>query len=143
MTAIDERADAAAAASEHLALLPTPDVAIAGWRGLDPEQRLAWFQQLYDAAAHLDSRYRLGLRSGWWEDDVQVELLAALAAWVGMFDYANWTDPEGKARLLFQLPSYRELLRGGASTFHPRDDRARFEAHLIKRRCFVHVGPDP
>jgi hypothetical protein len=74
------------------------------------------------------------MRSGWWEDDVQVELLAALAAWVGMFDYASWTDPEGKARLLLQLPSIRELLRGGAQTFEPDDDRERFEQHLREQR---------
>ena len=119
-------------AVEHLDLLSGPDVAIAGRRGLDPAQRWDWFQQLY-AAAHLDARYRLGIRSGWWEDDVQVELLAALAAWVGMFDYANWTDPEGKARLLLQLPSFRELFRGGASTFNPDEDRTRFEDHLSER----------
>jgi hypothetical protein len=138
MTALGEH-DVAA---EHLDLLPGPDVAIAGWRGLDPAQRWDWFQQLYTAAAHLDARYRLGIRSGWWEDDVQVELLAALAAWVGMFDYANWTDPEGKARLLLQLPSYRELLRGGASTFQPDADRERFEEHLRGQRgCEGAVRP--
>ncbi|WP_249010505.1 hypothetical protein [Conexibacter sp. DBS9H8] len=130
MTSISERGIAA----EHLDLLPGPDVAIAGWRGLDPAQRWDWFQQLYAAAGHLDTRYRLGIRSGWWEDDVQVELLAALASWVSMFDYANWTDPEGKARLLLQLPSFREVFRGGASTFNPEEDRARFEEHLGAHR---------
>ena len=67
----------------------------------------------------MDRRYRLGLRSGWWEDDIQIEILAALGAWVAMFDYANWTDPEGKARLILQLPSVRELLRGGANGSTP------------------------
>jgi hypothetical protein len=123
----------AADAQAHLDLLPGADVAVPGWRGLEPAQRCDWFQQLYAAAAHLDRRYRLGLRSGWWEDDVQIELLAALAAWVGMFDYANWTDPEGKARLLLQLPSFRELLRGGAQTFEPDGDRERFEQHVREK----------
>jgi hypothetical protein len=77
----------------------TADAAVAGWRSLrEPEQRWTWFQKLYDQAAHLDRRYRLALRSGWWEDEIQVELLATLGAWVGMFDYANWVDPEAKAR---------------------------------------------
>jgi hypothetical protein len=125
--------DLAAEAQAHLDLLPGADVAVPGWRGLEPAQRWDWFQQLYAAAAHLDRRYRLGLRSGWWEDDVQIELLAALGAWVGMFDYANWTDPEGKARLLLQLPSFRELLRGGAQTFEPDGDRERFEQHVREK----------
>jgi hypothetical protein len=118
----------------HLDLLPDADVAVPGWRWLEAEQRWEWFQQLYGAAAHLDRRYRLGMRSGWWEDEVQVELLAALAAWVGMFDYASWTDPEGKVRLLLQLPSFREPLRGGGQTFEPDGDRERFEQHLREMR---------
>ena len=60
----------------------------------------------------------------------KVELLAALGAWVGMFDYANWTDPEAKARLIFQLPAVRELLRGGAQQFNADGDREAFERHL-------------
>jgi myo-inositol catabolism protein IolC len=85
---------------------------------------------VYEQAAHLDRRYRLGLRSGWWEDDVQVELLATLGAWVAMFDYANWTDPEGKTRLILGLPAIRELLRGGAQQFDPERDREAFEQHV-------------
>jgi hypothetical protein len=121
-------------AHAHPDLLPTADIAVPGWRGLESEQRWEWFQQLYAAAGHLDRRYRLGLRSGWWEDELQLELLAALAAWVGMFDYASWTDPEGKTRLLLQLPSFREALRGGAQTFEPDGDRERFEQHLRELR---------
>ena len=133
-------ADLTHEAHAHLDLLPTADIAVPGWRGLESEQRWEWFQQLYAAAGHLDRRYRLGLRSGWWEDELQLELLAALAAWVGMFDYASWTDPEGKARRLLQLPSFREALRGGAQTFEPAGDRTRFEQHLRELRgC---RGPD-
>jgi hypothetical protein len=127
-------ADVPREVQQHLDLLPGADVAVAGWRGLEATQRWEWFQQLHAAAAHLDRRYRLGMRSGWWEDDVQVELLAALAAWVGMFDYASWTDPEGKARLLLQLPSFRELLRGGAQTFETDGDRDRFADYLREQR---------
>jgi hypothetical protein len=115
----------------------TADEAVAGWRSLhDAEQRWKWFQRLYEQAAHLDRRYRLALRSGWWEDEIQVELLATLGAWVGMFDYANWVDPEAKARLLFQLQSTRELVRGGAQQFDPERDCEAFERHLrAVRRC--------
>ena len=118
----------------HLELLMLADEALTGWRGLKPQQRWVWFQKLYEQAAHLDDRYRLALRSGWWDDDVQVELLAALGAWVAMFDYANWADPEGKARLIFQLPAVRELLRGGAQQFDPDEDREAFEQHLRQAR---------
>jgi hypothetical protein len=120
-----------APAAEHADVLMTADVAVAGWRSLtDPGQRWGWFQKLYDQAAHLDRRYRLGLRTGWWEDEIQIELLAALGAWVGMFDYANWIDPEAKARILFGLQSVRELVRGGAQQFDPDRDREPFERHL-------------
>lgn len=129
-----EPVGAAGEAHAHLDLLPTADIAVPGWRGLESEKRWEWFQQLYAAAGHLDRRYRLGLRSGWWEDELQLELLAALASWVGMFDYASWTDPEGKVRLLLQLPSVRESLRGGAQTFEPDGDRGRFEQHLRELR---------
>ena len=115
----------------HADVLMTADVAVAGWRSLtDPEQRWDWFQKLYDQAAHLDRRYRLGLRTGWWEDEIQIELLATLGAWVGMFDYANWIDPEAKARILFGLQTVRELVRGGAQQFDPDRDRVGFEQHL-------------
>jgi hypothetical protein len=124
----------------HLELFMAADVAVPGWRALDPEQRWEWFTNLYEAAAHLDNRYRLGLRSGWWTDDVQVELLAALTAWVAMFDYASWTDPEGKARLLLQLQAFREALRGGAQQFDVDDDRASFEEHLCGERGCLEPG---
>jgi hypothetical protein len=125
------------ATEAHADVLMTSDVAVAGWRSLrESEQRWSWFQKLYDQAAHLDRRYRLALRSGWWEDEIQVELLATLGAWVGMFDYANWADPEAKARLLLQLQSVRELVRGGAQQFDPERDREAFERHLhAQREC--------
>ena len=124
-----------ASTAGHADVLMTADVAVAGWRGLlDPEQRWDWFQKLYDQAAHLDRRYRLALRSGWWEDEIQIELLASLGAWVGMFDYANWVDPEAKARLLLQLQSFRELVRGGAQQFDPERDRSQYEDHLVAHR---------
>jgi hypothetical protein len=143
MAATGTRSGAAPQAQEHLELLPAADAAVPGWRGLEPAQRWDWFQQLYAAAGHLDRRYRLGLRSGWWEDEVQLELLAALAAWVSMFDYASWTDPEGKARLLLQLPSFRELLRAGAQTFDPTGDHERFDQHLLETRGATEPNTQP
>ena len=119
-------------ARAHFELLMPADQAVPGWRGLDPEQRWNWFQALYEQATHLDGRYRLGLRSGWWEDDVQIEILATLGAWVAMFDYANWTDPEAKARLILGLPAVRELLRGGAQQFDRAHDRDTFDRHLLE-----------
>jgi hypothetical protein len=70
----------------------------------------------------------------------KVELLAALGAWVGMFDYANWTDPEAKARLIFQLPAVRELLRGGAQQFNADADRDAFERWLRDERGCLEAG---
>jgi hypothetical protein len=121
----------------HAELLMTADIAVAGWRSLHgPEQRWDWFQKLYQQAAHLDRRYRLALRTGWWEDEIQVELLATIGAWVGMFDHANWVDPEAKARLILQLQSVRELVRGGAEQFDAERDRETFEHHLrAQREC--------
>ena len=121
-------ADSLTAARAHHELLMTGDRALPGWRGLEPKQRWSWFHQLYTQAAHLDHRYRLGLRTGWWTDEVQIELLAALAAWVGMFDYANWIDPEAKARLIFQLPAVRELLRGAPNNSTPSETETRSTA---------------
>ena len=50
-----------------------------------------WFEQLWRDVCALRDRYRLAVRSGWWEDQVQVEALAALAAWVPRYDSANGT----------------------------------------------------
>jgi hypothetical protein len=128
------------AAGAHADLLMSAEVAVAGWRGLsEPDERRNWFQRLYQQAAHLDGRYRLALRTGWWEDEIQVELLATLGAWVGMFDSANWIDPEAKTRFLLHLQSVRELVRGGAQQFDPERDREAFERQLhIDRECEGH-----
>ena len=49
------------------------------WRGLLPRERWQWFERLWSDACELRVRYRLAIRSQWWEDEVQVEALAALA----------------------------------------------------------------
>jgi hypothetical protein len=112
-----------------------PDVALPGWEGLDRYARWDWWQELWCQAVVLSRRYRLALRSGWWEDELQVEILAALAAWVGMFDSGAWTDPPSKLQLIFELDRVRALLRGGESVFHPERDQEPFEQHLRKLGC--------
>jgi hypothetical protein len=66
------------------------------WRELSPEARSIWWDQLWDDAIKLRDRYRLVVRSAWWEDDIQVETLAALAALVSGYDIGAWNDPVSK-----------------------------------------------
>ena len=47
-----------------------------------PRERWLWWEQLWSDVCALRSRYRLAVRSGWWQEQVQVEAMAALAAWV-------------------------------------------------------------
>src|SRR3984885_13092605 len=61
--------------------------------GLYPRERWMWFEQLWSDVCVLRARYHLALRSGWWEDQVQLEALAALAAWVERYDSGEWDDP--------------------------------------------------
>ena len=64
---------------------------------------MLWWEQLWADVCALRGRYRLSLRSGWWEDQVQVETLAALAAWVERYDSGEWDDPPGKLALIYDL----------------------------------------
>ena len=73
----------------------------------------------------LGERYRIRPAKDWWEDGVQVEALAALAAWVERYDSGEWDDPPGKLSLLYDLERVRELIRG-SEPFHPDRDRAAF-----------------
>ena len=66
------------------------------WRGLLPRERWLWFERLWSDVCTLRERYRLAVRSEWWDDEVQVEALAALAAWVERYDTGEWDDPPGK-----------------------------------------------
>ena len=83
----------------------------------------------------LRSRYRLAVRSCWWEDEVQVEALAAVAAWVERYDSGEWDDPPGKLALLFELERVEVLLRAGGQPFVPDRDRDAFERHLVALGC--------
>jgi hypothetical protein len=100
------------------------------WYGLEPDARRQWFERLWQEAALLRARYRLALRSGWWEDGIQVEALAALAAWVARYDSGEWDDPPGKLALLYDLERLALLLRYGGDPFDPVRDRPGFLAYL-------------
>ena len=105
------------------------------WRSLYPRERWLWFEQLWSDVCALRERYRLSVRSGWWEDDVQLEALAALAAWTDRYDSGEWDDPPGKLGLLFDLERVAGLLRDGLDPFHPERDRAAFLRHLLDLGC--------
>lgn len=75
------------------------------------------------------------LRSGWWTDQVQVESLAALAAWVEHYDSGEWDDPPGKLALLYDLERVAQLLKEGTEPFHPDRDELAFARYLIDLGC--------
>lgn len=103
-----------------------PDECALDWRSVAPDKRSAWWQQLWEDAIALDHRYRLGLRAPWWQDPIQVEALAALAAWTRAYDSGNWVDPVGKLTLLYDLDKIRGLLRAGDRPFNPQQDAGAF-----------------
>ncbi|MGO9754074.1 MAG: hypothetical protein ACLP8S_13340 [Solirubrobacteraceae bacterium] len=103
--------------------------------GLDPRERRLWFEHLWSDVCMLRDRYRLPVRTCWWEDQVQLETLAALAAWTDRYDTGEWDDPPGKLALLFDLERIGSLLRDGNEPFHPDRDRRAFVAHLIESGC--------
>jgi hypothetical protein len=105
------------------------------WQGLYPRERWRWFTQLWTDACMLRDRYRLPIKSEWWANQVQVETLAALAAWTDRYDAGSWDDPPGKLALLYELERVAALLRDGDAPFHPDRDRLAFARHLIAIGC--------
>jgi len=105
------------------------------WRGLVAPARWIWFDQLWQDVCVLRDRYRLMVRSGWWEDEIQVEALAALAAWISRYDSGEWDDPPGKLALLYDVQRVAELLRPGHQPFSPERDRASFTRYLVELGC--------
>jgi hypothetical protein len=100
-------------------------------RGLLPFERMRFFSTLYDDVCMLRGRYRLPVRKGWWESEVQIETLAALAAWVARFDSGEWDCPIAKVELLEHLDRISPLLRDGADPFHPDRDRTAFVRYVV------------
>ena len=112
------------------------------WRGLYPRERWLWFEELWSDVCRLRDRYRLAIRAGWWENEVQLEALAALAAWVSRYDSGEWDDPPGKLALLYDLERVAALLREGLDPFHPERDRLSFERHLLELGCDPPRSPE-
>ncbi len=112
------------------------------WRGLYPRERWLWFHRLWCDVCLLRDRYRLPVRAGWWENDVQVEALAALSAWVDRYHSGEWDDPPGKLALLFDLERVSALLRDGRDPFSPPRDGPEFERHLEEIGCQPPEPPD-
>lgn len=120
--------------------------ALADWRELSPRERWDWWDQRWHETVALTERYRLALRSGWWEDSVRVEALAAFAAWVACYDTGVSIDPPGKLQLLAQIQWLRAILRGGENAFDPPTDRLAFDQHLQAIGCRApdgHPTPPP
>jgi hypothetical protein len=105
------------------------------WQCLYPRERWLWFERLWTDVCMLRQRYRLSVRSGWWEDAIQVEALAALAAWVARYDSGEWDDPPGKLALLYDIERVSALLRDGNDPFYPDRDRMAFARHLLELGC--------
>jgi hypothetical protein len=110
------------------------------WRSLLPRERWLWFEQLWTDVCMLRTRYRLPVRSRWWEEEIQVEALAALAAWTERYDAGEWDDPPGKLALLFELERIGSLLRDGHDPFQPQRDRPAFISHVIELGCDPPAG---
>jgi hypothetical protein len=100
-----------------------------------PREWWLWWEQLWADVCALRDCYRLPLRSGWWEDNVQAEGLAALAGWIERYDSGEWDDPPGKLTLLYDLERVTALLRDGGEPFHPDRDRLAFARLLIDAGC--------
>jgi hypothetical protein len=75
------------------------------------------------------------VRSGWWEDEIQVEALAALAAWAARYDTGEWDDPPGKLALLYDLQRVAELLKSGGHPFNPDHDWSAFASYVVELGC--------
>ena len=112
-------------------------------QGLYPRERWMWFEQLWADVCALRDRYHLPIHARWWEDQLQVEALAALAAWVERYDSGEWDDPPGKLGLLYDLERVAALLNDGTEPFHPDRDRLAFARHLVDLGCQPPPAKDP
>jgi hypothetical protein len=106
----------------------------------EADERWQWYADLWEEVCLLRERYRLPVRTEWWKDAIQVEALAALAAWVDNYDNGTWDDPPGKLALLYDLERIGLLLRSGQDPFYPEHDRPAFERWL---QSHASGAPDP
>ena len=94
-----------------------------------------WFEQLWTDVCALRIRYRLPLRAGWWEGQLQIETLTALGRMGPPVRLQRWDDPPGKLALLYDLERIAGLLRDGSEPFHRDRDWLAFARHLIEIGC--------
>ena len=99
-----------------------------------PRERWLWWEQLWSDVLALGERYRIRPARGWWEDGVQIEALAALAAWVERYDSGEWDDPPGKLWLLCD-PRTRPRADPRQRAVLPDRDRGAFVRFLIDAGC--------
>jgi hypothetical protein len=100
----------------------------------NPELCREWFEDLWLDVCRLHERYMLPVRALWWENPIQVETLAALAAWVERYDSGEWDDPPGKLALLYDLERVSAMLRDGNDPFYPARDRPVFDRFVAALR---------
>ena len=100
-----------------------------------PRERWLWWEQLWSDVSRSASATASASAADGGRTSVQVEALAALAAWVERYDSGEWDDPPGKLALLYDLERVAALLRDGGEPFHPDRDRAAFARFLIDGGC--------
>lgn len=108
----------------------------------DPELCREWFEDLWLDVSRLRERYMLPVRTLWWENPLQVETLAALAAWVERYDSGEWDDPPGKLALLYDLERVATMLRDGNDPFYPEADRPEFDRFVTALSGSIDTNPD-
>jgi len=127
----EERWDEATDALEETAAQRWP----LGWQGLYPRERWIWFEQLWTDVCMLSDRYRLPVGWRWWRDQLKVEALAAISAWVARYDDGEWDDPPGKLAFLCELERVSALLGDEGKRFSADRDRPAFIEYLRHIGC--------
>lgn len=111
------------------------------WQAVPEPDRWRWWVELWLSVCELKDRYLLPVRYGWWEHPLQLEALAALAAWIDAYDRGEWDDPPGKLSLLMDLERIGALLHDGGDPFYADRHRHAFERHLHDIGCRPPAAP--
>lgn len=90
-----------------------------------PAAVVEWYQDLWNDVSALQVRYKLPIRTNWWEKPLHVEALAALCAWVNQAD--NSKDFRSKLELLHNLDRIGSLIRDGNDPFRPETHQHAFD----------------